>query len=117
MKRSEQQIQATVMQHLWRRSSPNTFAFHVPNGGWRSPIEAKILKGQGVVSGTPDIFIVSNGKPYALEIKTETGRISPVQRTAHVLLEDAGVEVATAYGLDQAIAQIEEWGVVRGRAA
>jgi len=112
---NEGQIQRAVMQNLWLRPAPNVSAFHVPNGGWRSPIEAKILKGQGVVSGVPDIFIVANGRPFALEIKTETGRLSPVQRTAHVLLEAAGVEVATAYGLDQAIAQLEQWDLLKGK--
>jgi hypothetical protein len=36
------------------QSSPGVFAFHVPNGGYRRPIEAKILQGLGVVPGVPD---------------------------------------------------------------
>jgi hypothetical protein len=115
MKHPEQAIQCAVMEHLWRRSVPGVFSFHCPNGGWRSPIEAKVLKGLGVVSGVPDVFIIAHGKPYALELKTETGKLTPVQRSTHVLLQAAGVEVAVAYGIDAAVQQLEAWSLLRGR--
>jgi hypothetical protein len=43
---AESAIQKAVFQHLAARGCG--VAFHVPNGGWRSPIEAAILKGMGV---------------------------------------------------------------------
>jgi hypothetical protein len=33
--------------------------FHVPNGGWRSKVEAVILKLLGVKKGVPDVWIVT----------------------------------------------------------
>ena len=44
--RPEQAIQRAVFDHLRQRGAPGTFAFHPPNGGWRSVIEAAILKGR-----------------------------------------------------------------------
>jgi len=47
----EAQIQRAVIQHLRLRPAAGVFAFHVPNGGARRPIEAAILKGLGVTAG------------------------------------------------------------------
>jgi hypothetical protein len=49
----EQQIQRAVFEHLAIRGAPKMFAFDPANGGWRSPIEAAILKGLGVRAGVP----------------------------------------------------------------
>jgi hypothetical protein len=69
----ESAIQKAVFQHLAARGCG--FAFHVPNGGWRSPIEAAILKGQGVKPGVPDLIVIKDGRPFALELKAEGGRL------------------------------------------
>jgi hypothetical protein len=65
----ETEIQRAVLQHLATRGTRNVFFFHVPNGGVRSPIEAKILKGQGVVAGVPDILAIKDGAVFGLELK------------------------------------------------
>ena len=44
-----------------------------------SPIEAAILKGQGVTPGIPDLALIRDGRAYALELKTDNGRLSPAQ--------------------------------------
>jgi len=59
--RPEDQIQRAIFQHLRARKAPGTFAFHVPNGGKRRPIEAAILKGLGVVAGVPDVVLIRAG--------------------------------------------------------
>jgi hypothetical protein len=115
-RRPEQDIQRTVFQHLTVRGAPGTFAFHPANGGWRSRTEAKILKGLGVTAGTPDVIAIRDGRAYALELKAKDGKLSPAQRWAHAALRQAGAEVATANGLDEALAWLEQWGLLRGRA-
>jgi hypothetical protein len=112
--RPEQQIQRAVFQHLAVRAASAVFAFHPPNGGWRSPVEASILKGMGVRAGVPDIVLVKGGQCYALELKASDGRLTPVQRDAHAALAAAGATVAVAYGLDDALARLEAWGLLRG---
>jgi hypothetical protein len=39
--------------------------FHVPNGGFRRPVEAKILAGMGVKPGVPDVVLPVKRMEYA----------------------------------------------------
>jgi hypothetical protein len=103
-----------VLEHLALRGAAVMFAFHPANGGWRSPVEAAILKGMGVRAGVPDIVAIKGGKCYALELKASGGRLTSVQCDAHAALDAAGATVAVAYGLDDALARLEAWGLVRG---
>ncbi len=114
--RPEDTIQRAVVQHLAARRAPGVFAFHCPNGGGRSPIEASILKGLGVVAGVPDIIIIKAGHAFALELKAHGGRPSDAQNDIVDALRRAGATVAIAHGLDAALAQLEAWGLLRGRA-
>jgi hypothetical protein len=114
--RREDIIQRAVFEHLAFRSAPGIFAFHPANGGWRSHIEAAILKGLGVRAGVPDVIAVKDGRTYALEIKPPGGRLTAAQTAAHAALRAAGAAVVTSYGLDDAISMLEEWGLLRGRA-
>jgi hypothetical protein len=112
--RREQHIQRAVFEHLAIRGAPAVFAFHPANGGWRSRVEAAILKGMGVKAGVPDNIAIKDARCYALELKEAGGRLTPVQRDAHAALVAAGATVAVAYGLDDALARLEAWGLVRG---
>src|SRR6516225_679140 len=99
---SETQIQRCVFQHLRSHGAPGAVAFAVPNGGYRRPAEAAILKATGVVAGVPDIFIVHNGHCFALELKREGGRATDKQLATIAALREAGAFVAIADGLDRA---------------
>jgi hypothetical protein len=112
----EQQIQKAVVEHLLVRGHPDAFYFHCPNGGYRRPIEAAILKEIGTVAGVPDLIIVHTGRVFALELKAPGGRVSDVQAVVHERLRRAGAEVAVAWGLDQALKQLFSWNLLRGRA-
>jgi VRR-NUC domain len=112
---SEEEIQRAVFAHLAARGCG--FAFHPANGGWRSPIEAAILKGQGVKPGVPDIIVVKDGMTYALELKADGGRLSPAQTEALEAMRAAGAEVGVAFGLDEALRWLERHKILRGRAA
>jgi hypothetical protein len=113
---SEQAIQRSVFQHLRARGAPGVFAFAVPNGGYRSAVEAAILKGMGVVAGVPDIFIVHNGRCFALELKAEGGRATDQQLECIAALREAGALTCIAEGLDRALACLEAWGILKGAA-
>jgi hypothetical protein len=115
--RPEDQIQRAIFQHFKARKSPGTFVFHVPNGGKRKPIEAAILKGLGVVAGVPDIIAIRDGHAFGLELKAGGGRPSEKQISTLAEMEKAGATVALATGLDAAIKQLEEWGLLTGRCA
>lgn len=58
------------------------FAIHVPNGGVRSLMEAKLLKADGVLSGVSDVLIFNpktNCRGVAIELKVKGGRVSESQ--------------------------------------
>jgi hypothetical protein len=112
-RRPEQVIQRAVIEHLQWRGAPKIFWCHIPLGGWRSPVEAKILKGLGTVAGAPDLLLVRAGQAYGLELKSEHGRLTPAQIATHEALRLAGAEVSVATGVDAAIARLAAWGFLR----
>jgi hypothetical protein len=117
MRRPEQAIQKAICQHLTMRGHRDLYWWHHPGGGVRSPIEAAIFRSIGAKPGLPDIFLLHRGHLFGLELKAKGGRLSPTQATAHVLLRQAGATVEVATGLDEALAILERWGLLRGSVA
>ena len=78
-RRPEQTLQRAVVEHLRWRGAAGLFAFHCPNGGWRSAIEARVFKSLGVIAGIPDLILIHGGQVFGLELKAEGGRLSPTQ--------------------------------------
>lgn len=113
MKRPEQDIQRAVFQHINSRSMPGVFAFHVPNGGWRSKVEAAIMKGIGVRAGVPDVIIFYRAQIFGLELKAKGRGLSATQRQVLNAMEVAGARTAVASSLDEALFTLECWGVLR----
>jgi hypothetical protein len=113
----EQQIQKALFTHIRARAQPGVFAFHVPNGGYRRKTEAAIMKGLGVVAGVPDVICIYRGRVYALELKSERGRLSPKQSETIAALVRAGAYTCVATGLDEALKQLEQWQLLRGAIA
>ena len=113
--RREQEIQKAVFAHLRQRGAKNVFAFHPANGGYRTPVEAAIFKAMGVVPGTPDVICVKRGQIFGLELKAEGGKLSEAQRATIETMRAAGAVVEVATGIDQALATLESWGLLRGR--
>jgi hypothetical protein len=71
----------------------------------------------GVRAGVPDVIAIKDGRTYGLEVKAPGGRLSAAQRSAHAALRAAGASVVTSYCLDDAVAQLERWGLLRGQAS
>jgi hypothetical protein len=57
------------------------------------------------------LLLYRGGELYALELKTEQGRLSDDQKHALAELAKAGAVTATAYGLDHALTILEQWGI------
>lgn len=114
---SEYEIQKAVFTHLKTRAPDGLFAFHPKNGGIhqrgrRSGINA----GQGVVSGVPDIIILHAGRTFGLELKTEKGKVSPEQFETMKRMSHAGATCTVTFGLDHALAWLEDNGLLLGSA-
>jgi len=112
-RRPEQQLQRAVIEHLRWRGVPGLWWCHYPAGGFRSAIEAAIFKSLGTTAGVPDLLLVYRGQLYGLELKNDNGRLSDTQAATHDAMKRAGAVVETAYGLDQALAHLITWGLLR----
>ena len=111
----ETQLQRSVIAQLQWRARPGVWWTHIPLGGLRSKVEAAILRGLGTARGTPDLLIVADGKAHFLELKSARSRVTSEQRAGHGALRAAGATVAVATGVDAAIAQLKDWGLLKGR--
>jgi hypothetical protein len=114
-RRPEDQIQRAVVQHLRLRGWPDAIFFHYPAGGYRRPVEAKILQSLGIVAGLPDVWVIRRGQVHCIELKSEKGRLTDTQAKMLNRLDRAGVAVAVAYSLDEALKQLTSWGLLRGQ--
>jgi hypothetical protein len=112
--RPEDAIQRVIVAHYRARAAPGVFMFAVPNGGYRRPVEAAILRGTGVVAGVPDTDWIKDGQTYGLELKAPGGRLSESQRTTLAAMEAAGAKVCVAVGLDRALEALGGWGLLLG---
>jgi len=94
MPQSEDAIQSDFFQSVWNKF-PQTrhLLFAVPNGGRRTVTEAAKFKATGVVAGIPDMCFCWDGKIYGIEVKTETGVLSPNQKKVHAAWEAQNIEV------------------------
>lgn len=110
---SEDQIHKAVLSYLDMCCTRSLIYWHTPNGGSRNIIEAAKLKAMGTRPGIPDVFILCEGHLYGLEIKTTTGRPSDTQKVTLNLLRVNGATTAVVYGLDDALRQLTEWGLIR----
>lgn len=105
----------TIQKHVVARLRLARAVFcHVPNGSKAPPSYRAKLKALGLEPGVPDLLIFSApiGRPCALELKTEKGRLSPAQSDWLGKLQIHGWSTATAYGLDEALAQLVTWRVL-----
>jgi hypothetical protein len=114
-RRPEDAIQRAVFQHIKARGVAGLVAIHPANGGYRKPVEAKILQGLGVTAGVPDVLLWHGGKAFAMELKSEAGCCSEAQLAMLNRLSEAGVYTCVCHGLDRAIAVLEDWQLLRGR--
>jgi len=114
--RPEDALQRAIVEHYRQRAAPGVFMFAVPNGGFRRPVEAAILKATGTVAGIPDTIWIKDGQVYALELKAPGGRLTPAQEGVLVALREAGATATHAHGLDQALQILERWQLLRGHA-
>jgi hypothetical protein len=92
MKRAEQETLKALADHLRARAAAGSY--------WsRSVIEGAILKACGGRARIPDVILVKDGKTFGLEVQANETRA-------------AG---ATAFAIDDALAQLERWQLLRGQ--
>jgi hypothetical protein len=109
----EAQLQRSLVEHLKWCARTDVWWTHIPNGGWRSRVEAAIFKAMGVQAGAPDLFLIRAGQPLFLELKAPGRKLSPTQIECHAALRRAGATVETFDNIDAALAFLRRLGVLR----
>jgi hypothetical protein len=121
----EAQDQRALCQHLAIRGVPGLVWFAVPNGSKLGgkvsakgiAIQGAINKGLGVKRGVSDLIFLHDGKFYALELKAE-GRTPTAEQLEFIdRVNAAGGFACWCAGLDRALAVLERWGLLKGRAS
>lgn len=116
MKRNnpEHKLQVALMDYLQFAGRKDLHWFAIPNGGHRHIAEASRLKNEGVKSGSPDLcFMLEQGRVAWLEMKASKGVLGPNQKEFKALAERLGHQWGTAKSLDEAIALLRSWGVLK----
>ena len=82
------------------------------NGVKLSGTQAKVAKGQGMLSGVPDLFlpVPKNGfHGLFIEMKSEKGRVTENQHWFLTNAESVGYKTAVCYSAKEAISAIEAY--------
>jgi hypothetical protein len=117
MKRPEQAFQQQVAQYLALSLGGTAWFSAIPLGGG-GRLRGAILKGMGVKSGIPDIFIVDGGRVFGLELKAPKGTVSEAQERSHSDLRRAGCPVAVCKSIAEVAIFLERHGIaVKARLA
>lgn len=110
---SEDAVHRAVVQHLAAYGDPAAVVWHTPNQGIRKIAYGQKLRAMGVQAGMPDLMIFRGGRLYCLELKREKGgRVSRKQLECMRRLQDEGALCAVAAGVDEALAQLNDWGLL-----
>lgn len=100
MAREERVLHILIADWLRLALPDDAVAFHVPNGEYRKPETAALLKRMLVVAGIPDFIIFWQGRAFAIEVKAPGGRVSPAQIAMAQRLQRAGVMTTIVYKLE-----------------
>ena len=111
---TEDEIHLTVCDHLRQRGHSDLLWWHTANEGKRTPRQGAALKLRGLLPGVSDFICVHGGEIFALELKRHQKAPTEAQLEFISRMRTAGGHGVVAQGLDQAIACLEGWRLVRG---
>lgn len=100
----EERLHRAVVQYLKWALPDDAVYFHIANGGKRHKIVAAKLAALGVRAGLPDLEIIwagLDGKSIFIELKTERGALSSVQRQMHQRLLHCKAVVCVCRGVGE----------------
>lgn len=104
--RDEDQIQKAICQFLDKALPSESYYFAVPNGSVlagnpkQRGMQMNKLKSTGLKLGCPDLFIIIRGAVFAVEVKTDTGKLSDNQKDSCDKIMAAGAFWAMARSVE-----------------
>ena len=93
----------------FRLQYPRYIIAAIPNGGQRSALEAKIMKGEGVLAGFSDLIVIAKGNVLFVEVKTKDGKQSAFQIKFQSDVERLGFQYSICRSLEDFIMTVEKW--------
>lgn len=112
MNHPESKLQQSCVR-WFRLQYPKYLIFANANGGYRSPIEAKIMQAEGVLAGVPDLTVLipchyiqvndqrTMSLPFFIEMKSDKGRLTPIQKERIEQIQALGYAVHVCRSLDE----------------
>lgn len=102
---SEDQIQQQIFtwynnNYCLKNHNTRHIIFSVPNGGSRNILEAKKMKLTGTLAGVSDLIIIQQNKTIFVEVKTEKGIQSDVQKDFQTRVGNLGFEYLIVRSLE-----------------
>lgn len=104
----ESQIQRQIVQ-WFRLQYPKYIIAAIPNGGQRNALEAKIMKGEGVLAGFSDLVVIAEANVLFVEVKTKEGRQSELQKKFQADVERLGFQYSVCRSLQDFQMTVEKW--------
>lgn len=104
----ESQIQQSMVR-WFRLQYPKYIIAAIPNGGQRNALEAKIMKGEGVLAGFSDLIIIANNNVLFVEVKTKDGYQSDLQKQFQSDVERLGFQYSVCRSLEDFMFTVEKW--------
>lgn len=89
---TESRIQSDIFLHHWNTYPDQRGLLFMVHNTPRNAQDGARLKAMGMVAGVSDLlFLAPNGKVFAIEIKTGSGKQQPVQKEWQRKVESIGV--------------------------
>jgi hypothetical protein len=96
---NEDSVQQNAVKLIQSYGRPDIWWCAIPNGEQRSRMTGARLKLQGVRAGAPDMAFLIDGRFHGLELKTEKGIQSAVQKAMAAEIRAAGGQYHLCFGL------------------
>lgn len=97
------------MVRWFRMQYPQYLIAAIPNGGYRSTQEARIMKLEGVLAGFSDLIIIAPGNILFIEVKTKSGRQSEHQKNFQTNVQRLGYHYFLCRSLIEFCATVKKW--------
>lgn len=87
--------------------------WHTKNAEKMRPHQAKFWEQMGRKAGVPDVIIVQDGKWYLIELKAQSGSLTPKQKLMHTKLKNHQILVAVCRSVQEVINYLTKHGVLK----
>ena len=111
-------VHIPLVAHIRRRQVPGLVWWHSPQGAHMGARQGALMKAMGLRPGVADLVFLHRGQFYAMELKIVAGGRAQAEQKQFLLdISGAGGIAAVCHGLDEALATLEGWGLIRGATA